>query len=165
MVREFDPWNDRAEAVERLLCAREEGATLRQAAAAAGVHVATVCRWARCCPLLDRSLAFAARVARRRRFASMPRRRPSVPWHPACPCCGAAVVVRTCIEDWARKRCRGGYWPLQFWRCGRWPDCPWANWRPRYPEDCPACGGPRYWSHSRKSVSCPRCPGARWLVS
>jgi hypothetical protein len=44
-----------------------------------------------------------------------------------------------------------------FWRCSRWPACGWARWRPRHPEDCPACGGPRYWSHSRKSVACAAC--------
>src|SRR5262249_42349401 len=30
-------------------------------------------------------------------------------------------------------------------------------WRPRHPRDCPDCGRPRYWSHSRLSVGCPGC--------
>jgi hypothetical protein len=41
-VKRFKPWRDRQAAVECLLNARELGATLREAAAAAGVHVATV---------------------------------------------------------------------------------------------------------------------------
>jgi hypothetical protein len=143
----FDPWRDRWDIVDRLLEAREGGATLRQAAAAAGVHVATVCRWQLRCPPLARALEFAAYFARRLRWARKPRYRPRVSWHRGCPLCGAAAEVR---NAWG--------WPgPAFWRCGRWPGCPWASWRPRFPEDCPGCGGPRYWSHSRKSVSCPRC--------
>jgi hypothetical protein len=149
MRKSFDPWRDRQAAVERLLDAREAGATLRQAAAAAGVHVATACRWALRCPPLALALADAARRARRRHLASRPTRRPRVPCHPYCPDCGAAAEVR---GAW-------GYWP-KFWRCSRWPSCRWASWRPRHPQDCPACGGPRYWSHSRKTVSCPWC--GRW---
>ena len=144
--RRFDPWRDRGPAVERLLAARGAGATFRQAAAAGGVHVATVCRWAARCPRLASALADAETSARRRRFAGTPARRPSVPWHPACPECGADAEVRAA---WGHG--------FRFWRCGRWPYCPWASWRPRHPKDCPACGGPRYWSHSRKSVSCPLC--------
>jgi ferredoxin len=147
----FDPWRDREAPVERLLVARDDGATLREAAAAAGVHVATVCRWARRCPTLAEALADSAQWARRRRYASRPRpeRRPRVPCHPRCPECGAGVEVRGVC----------GLWP-HFWRCARWPACRWASWQPRHPQDCPACGGPRFWAHSRKSVRCPTC-GAR----
>jgi hypothetical protein len=35
--------------------------------------------------------------------------------------------------------------------------CAWKRWRPRCPEDCSRCGGPRSWSYSCKSVSCPAC--------
>src|SRR6516164_4602374 len=60
----FDPLQERPSAVARLLAAREAGATLRQAAAAAGVHVATVCRWARCSHDLADALRAAERAAR-----------------------------------------------------------------------------------------------------
>jgi hypothetical protein len=147
MPTPFDPWRDREAAVERLLDAREGGATLSQAAAAAGVHVATVCRWQAGHPPLRQALADAGRYARRLRYASRPRRRPRVPCHPWCPACGAAAAVRNAFG-----------WPgPAFWRCSRWPFCPWASWRPRHPQDCPECGSPRYWSHSRKSVACPGC--------
>jgi hypothetical protein len=157
MARPFDPWRDREAAVERLLDAREAGATLRQAAAAAGVHVATVCRWQERDPALREALRHAEFVARRRHHASLPRRRRRVPWHPGCPACGAPAQV---CSTW-RFRARVWRFPAPFWRCARWPACPWASWRPRHPEDCPACGGPRYWAHSRKSVACPGC-GRRW---
>src|SRR5262249_918121 len=68
-------------------------------------------------------------------------------WHPECPICKAPVVVRLA---------EGGY-TFAFWRCARWPDCPFASWRPRAPGDCPACGAPRFWSYSRKSIGCPNC--------
>jgi hypothetical protein len=51
-------------AVEAMLAARETGATLRQAAAAAGVHVATVCRWQKRDPGLKAALQRAAEDAR-----------------------------------------------------------------------------------------------------
>jgi hypothetical protein len=86
------------------------GRAARQAAAAAGVHVATVCRWARRCPELAADLGVVARLARLRRPPA-PERKPRVAWHPACPACGAAVCVR-CVE---------GFYPA-FWRCSRWPD-------------------------------------------
>jgi hypothetical protein len=157
MARPFNPWRDREAAVERLLAAREAGATLRQAAAAAGVHVATVCRWQERDPALREALQEAERRSRRRRYASRPRRRRRVPWHPGCPACGAPARV---CSTW-RVRARFWRFPARFWRCSRWPACPWASWRPRHPEDCPACGGPRYWAYSRKSVACPGC-GRRW---
>jgi hypothetical protein len=46
---------------------------------------------------------------------------------------------------------------LRFWRCGRWPLCSWASWRPRAPRNCKRCGAPCYWSHSRKSIGCSAC--------
>jgi hypothetical protein len=144
MGKTFDPWRDREAAVERLLHAREAGATLRAAAAAAGVHVATVCRWQRRDAGL-RSLFKEARRQGRECRHPRPERRPSVPWRRDCPECRAKVVVRTA---------RGG---RRFWRCGRWPLCPWASWRPRAPRNCRRCGSPRYWSHSRKSIGCSGC--------
>jgi hypothetical protein len=152
MTRPFDPWRDRKDAVKRLLIARKIGATLCRAAAAAGVHVATVCRWQARDPALRKALSDAKRQARRLRAASRPRRRPRVRCHPACPECGAAAEVRGTWRFWPR-----------FWRCSRWPRCPWASWRPRHPQDCPECGSPRYWSHSRLSIGCPAC-GRRWAV-
>ena len=148
----FDPWRDREAAVERLLAAREDGATLGEAAAAAGVHVATVCRWQARDRALRQALIDAETLARRRYYASQPMGRPRVPCHRSCPECGAAVEVRSARNFWPR-----------FWRCSRWPACPWATWRPRHPQDCLACGGPRYWSHSRKTVSCPHCR-TRWPI-
>jgi hypothetical protein len=167
--RRFDPRRDRKGAVAAVLDARARGAKLRQAAAAGGIDVGTVCRWAARSPRFQEDLDAARDGARERaRLAAMTfeqrhadlifrltgerlrvRQRPTVDQHPACPCCGSAVEVRT-----SRRRRR-------FWRCSRWPRCGWASWRPRHPEDCPSCGGVRYWSHSRKSVGCPGC-GRRW---
>lgn len=154
---EFDPWKGRPDAVKRLLEAREAGKTLREAAAAAGVHIATVCRWAAASDMLDYRLRMAARIGNRRRYDAKPtssgnlhfrfatRARPKVLHHPLCPICEAPVKVR------------GTAFVLKFWRCSRWPECPWASWRPRHPEDCPRCQGPQYWANSRMSFSCPRC--------
>jgi hypothetical protein len=143
----FDPLRELPAAVARLLAAREAGATLRQAAATAGVHASTVCRWALRSPYLAESLRAAERAARHRRFAALPpykpRRPDDVPWHPLCPRCGAATEV------WRSTSGR-----LFWWGCRA---CTWASWRPRHPRDCPACGGPRYWAHSRRSVGCPCC--------
>jgi hypothetical protein len=130
--------------VETLLKAREDGATLREAADAAGVHVATVCRWQLRDPGLKASLRQAAEDARFERAAER-EPRPSVRWHRDCPLCKARAVVRTA---------RGG---VRFWRCGRWPACPWASWRPRAPRNCRRCGRACYWSHSRKSTACATC--------
>jgi hypothetical protein len=132
-----------AKAIRTLLTARASGATLRGAAAAAGVHVATVCRWQARDPALAAALRAAVRVGWRVRHP--PRLRPVVPYHPLCPACGAVAVV---------QKARGF---IRFWGCARWPCCRWASWRPRHPADCPACGAPRYWSHSRLSVACGRC--------
>jgi hypothetical protein len=128
-----------------LLEARAEGATLRQAAAAAGIHVATVCRWQTHDPAFHKRMREATAEARQAWLPDTGRPRPRVRWRKDCPLCRARVVVRTAPGK------------LTFWRCGRWPRCGWASWRPRAPRDCPRCGSPRYWSHSRKSVGCPGC--------
>jgi hypothetical protein len=130
--------------IRAVLNARGSGATLRNAAALAGVHVATVCRWQARDPDLREALAEAAREGREWRRRP-PAPRPWVRWRKDCPVCRARVVVRT-----AKGKAR-------FWRCGRWPLCPWLSWRPRAPRNCPRCRGPRLWSHSRKSVVCPAC--------
>jgi hypothetical protein len=129
---------------DTLVAAREDGATLREAAAAAGVHVATLCRWQKRDPGLKEALHQAAKDATSEvEIEYEPR--PSVRWHRDCPRCKARVVVRTA---------RGG---LRFWRCARWPDCQWASWRPRAPRNCRRCGGVCYWSYSRKSTACGTC--------
>jgi hypothetical protein len=143
----------RETACAALLAARRAGVTLRAAAAAAGVHVATVCRWQARDPALRDALRAAARVGWRVRHPDTPRRRP-VPTHPLCPKCGACAVVRSAPRWRRRWRCCGR---VRFWGCERWPRCDWASWRPRFPEDCPQCAGPLYWSDSRRSVGCDRC--------
>jgi hypothetical protein len=134
----------REETVCVLLQARARGLTLRLAAAVAGVHVATVCRWQKQDPDLKASLK---RVPRELLLGFVPghANRPSVRWHRDCPLCKARVVVRTT---------RGG---RRFWRCSRWPECSWASWRPRARRNCRRCGGVCYWSHSRKSTACGAC--------
>jgi hypothetical protein len=134
---------DRATAVEELLEARSSGLSLRESAAEAGIHVATVCRWQRHDPALKKALDEAALDARSER--DPPESRPSVRWHRDCPLCQARVVVRTAA---------GG---RRFWRCGRWPACNWASWRPRAPRNCRICRAPCYWSHSRKTTCCSGC--------
>ncbi len=136
--------HEREAILRTLLRFRGLGLTLRRAAAVAGVHVATVCRWQRRDPLLQQRLAEAATRARAHRHLPSEERE-RVRWHRDCPLCGARVVVRT-AKGVAR-----------FWRCGCWPHCRWASWRPRSPRNCRRCGAPCYWSHSRKSVSCSRC--------
>jgi hypothetical protein len=132
------------ETIEQLLLARKEGLTLRQAAACAGVHVATVCRWQNRNPELRQALWEAQRTARRLRMAWGPR--PAVEWRRDCPECGADVVVRTAPGK------------FHFWRCEDWPWCRWASWRPPAPGNCPECKGLSwYWSHSRKSMGCDEC--------
>jgi hypothetical protein len=152
----FEPRADRLAIIAKLLAARRHGATLRQAAAAAGVHVSTICRWQLRSPELAAALRAIAvqaaeRDAQQHRAAPQPRRVDpfSVPYHPLCPRCGAPAGI---------GRTTSGR--LYFWQCGHWPAYPWRSWRPRYPHDCPACGGPRFWSHSRRSVRCLHC-GAR----
>jgi hypothetical protein len=133
--------------VEAALDAREAGATLRTAAKAAGVHVATLCRWMARDDMLALAFRDAADWAARCKYRQLPLRRPSVPWRTDCPRCGARVVVRTADPP-------AGF---RFWRCSRWPACSFASWRPRAPGDCPGCGGPWFWSHSRQSMGCPAC--------
>lgn len=135
-VSQSQPKDARQEVIQ----ARRRGLTLKWAAILAGVHVATVCRWQAKDPAFREALAEAAREAR----AKKARTRTHVRWRRDCPECKAKVVVRT-----ASGR--------RFWRCGRWPLCPWASWRPRASRNCRHCGGPRFWSHSRKSVSCAAC--------
>jgi hypothetical protein len=132
---------DKETTVAELVEARRGGATLRDAAEQSGIHVATVCRWQKGDPALKRALDQAIREARSRRRAEP---RPWIPWHRDCPQCKARVVVRT-----ARGR--------RFWRCGRWPLCPWVSWRPRAPRNCRLCRAPCYWSHSRRSIVCTGC--------
>jgi hypothetical protein len=142
-------------AVEAAADSLTRGETLRQAAAA-GVHVATLCRWRQKCPALDLQLRLAQEAGWRARYKPPPRRRPRVRVHPLCPLCGAGVQVRNAFG-----------WPgYAFWRCSGWPSgrCRWASWRPRHPEDCPSCGRHRLWTFSRKSVSCTGC-GTRVRIS
>jgi hypothetical protein len=137
----------RADRRDALLEARRHGATLREAAARAGVHVATVCRWMRTAPEFRDDMKraqFEYREWLSDLFGGQPARR-RVRWRADCPLCRAKVVVR-CAN--------GRAW---FWRCGRWPHCGWASWRPRHPRNCPRCRAPRYWSHSRKSIACGGC--------
>src|SRR6516225_2020327 len=133
MAGEKTKARDREQRLEEAFCAREEGATLRESAAAAGVHVATLCRWQNRESWIKEALRDAENFARRRRYALLPRRRPRVPWRRDCPLCGRPVVVRTGSR-------------YRFWRCSFWPICPFASWRPRAPWDCPECAGPRFWS-------------------
>ena len=129
--------------VDTLLRMRRAGLTLRQAAAVAEVHVATVCRWQAHDPELRQALAEAAREARLRRTRN--KDRPRVRWRRDCPLCRARVVVRSASST------------VRFWRCGRWPLCSWASWRPRAPRNCKRCGAACFWSHSRKSIGCSAC--------
>jgi hypothetical protein len=136
---------NRERVIEELLRRVRQGLSLRSAAALAGIHVATVCRWQARAPDLCGQIAQARREAReRRRSARRPEQRPHVRWRRDCPLCRAKVVVRT-----ARGR--------RFWRCGRWPLCAWASWRPRVPRNCRRCGAACFWSHSRKSIACSAC--------
>jgi hypothetical protein len=146
----LDPLRARRDVVLALLQARSAGRTLRQAAAQAGVHVATLCRWQASSAVLAAALDRAAAEAdERRRWSRRPR--PWVRWHPGCPACRRQPVTVSAV---------GGL--VRFWRCpAEAGGCGWLSWRPRTPEDCPRCGGPRFWSHSRKSFSCPGC-GQRW---
>ena len=138
----------RKQAVAALLAARRDGATLRKAAESAGVHVATVCRWQSRDPSLREALNQA--FTESKSVSEEPR--PSVPWRRDCPLCKAKVVVRSATGK------------ARFWRCGRWPECPWASWRPRASRNCRRCGAPRYWSHSRKSIVCSGCGVRTWTL-
>jgi hypothetical protein len=148
----IDPWRDRQAAPQAVLEAVASGrGTLRQVAAAGGVHIATVCRWAARSPAVAGALAEARRRAPRppappADYRAPYRDRPAVPWHPRCPDCGRPAEVR---------RERGWYW----WECqgGAPGSCGWRSWRPRHPEDCPRCFHPRLWSWDRRSVVCTGC--------
>jgi len=137
---------DHATAKRAIVASRRAGWTLREACARAGVHVATACRWQNDDPDFSLKLLNAAdRAAEEQYEIGWLFERPPVRWRNECPACRAKLVVRTA---------NGG---ARFWRCGRWPFCEWASWRPRHPRNCRACGGPRFWSHSRKSVGCDAC--------
>jgi len=129
-----------------LIRKRRFGATIRQAAAAAGVSVASVFRWQARFPRFAEALAVASKQGLFFRTQSPRKRepRPTVRWHARCPLCRAKAVVKT----GAGRR---------FWRCGCFPHCRWASWRPRHPRNCSRCGGVRYWSHTRKTIVCTRC--------
>src|SRR5947209_3942943 len=114
------------EVLEAIVNARADGANLRQAAAAGGVHVATLCRWQSKDPDLRDDLQ-AAHLDHRRQVLSARRPRRHVPWRRDCPRCNAAIVVRTAPGK------------LVFWRCERWPDCTWASWRPAALRKCSRC--------------------------
>ena len=134
-----------------LVRAVSHGATLREAAAAAGVHVATVCRWQARDTTLGRDIRAAAFQGWQMR-AVMRDYKPSVPVRPDCPQCGSVVEVATANAP-------GGF---RFWRCAGWPGCTWASWRPPAPGRCSGCyHGVLYWSHSRKTIGCAGC-GRRW---
>ena len=136
--------HDKTESLPTILDAMRDGYTLREATALAGIHVATLCRWQMGDPKLRRALRRARLEYRQERDAER-EPRPSVLWRRDCPLCGAKVVVRMA---------RGA---TPFWRCGRWPECVWASWRPRAPRNCRHCKAARFWSHSRKSISCSGC--------
>ncbi len=158
MSKPFNPLRDRPEAVDAFLEAMAEGASVKAAAGAAGVHRGTVYRWMLASPMLARALEEVVeehRRAHRLAFLATPSwlsQRPRVPVHPECPECFSDVEVRRADDP------RVGF---AFWRCSRWPRCGWASWRPRHPGNCPECGEPRFYSHSRLSVSCEEC-GSRW---
>lgn len=144
-AREAAQESYREQVAEKVLQALATGVTLRQAAATAGVHVATICRWATTDEWLRKRLDWAIKDARVERWLKRELARPPLPRHPHCPACGAIAEVRT------------AHFGRRFWRCSAWPACPWASWRPRHPVDCASCGGPRYWSRRGKIARCPEC--------
>jgi hypothetical protein len=147
-----DRFEDRA-TLNHLVQLREAGYTLRRCAASAGVHVATLCRWQARVPDFHQRMREAKRLSRRvhEELSLQSDNRPKVRWRRDCPLCQARVAVRSASPY------------VRFWRCGRWPLCPWASWRPRAPRDCKRCGAPCYWSHSRKSIGCSAC-GLRMML-
>ena len=137
---------DRDAAKRTIIAKRRLGFTLRESCERAGVHVSTACRWQNADRDFGVKLLNATANAAMERFGDdLPSGRPLVRWRNDCPACRAKLVVRTASGA------------IRFWRCGRWPLCPWASWRPRYSRNCTKCGGPRFWSHSRKSVGCDDC--------
>jgi hypothetical protein len=141
----------KAELNDRLVSAREAGLTLRDCASAIGIHVATLCRWQAHDRAFRERMIQADFSACQRRLSFKLGPRPKVRWRRDCPICKARVVVRTTSGM------------VRFWRCGRWPLCEWASWRPRAPRNCKHCGAPCYWSQSRKSIGCSAC-GVRIMV-
>ncbi len=139
---------DREKAKATIIVGRRCGLSLSAASKVAGVHVATACRWQNLDPEFAQASRAAEREYRIELYRSRSFRRPIVSWRRDCPLCWANVEIRRAL-GW-----------IPFWRCWRWPKCPWASWRPRYRQDCPRCGGPQFWSHSRKSVGCDRCRNA-----
>jgi hypothetical protein len=144
----FDPLRHRRDTLQKLFAALRRGLTLPKAAAEVGVHPATVRRWARRDEsgyLADMLADFRERRREQRRARARPRQpRPHVVSDGRCPECGdGELIVRTTRRG------------VRFWRCGR-PGCDFASWRPRARGDCP-CGGPRFWSCSRKSIACAEC--------
>jgi hypothetical protein len=132
------------EQIVQVVSARTEGLTLRESAARAGVHIATVCRWQARDQDLRKRLLAAARVGWRVRHLGSWGPRPRVRWRRDCPKCNGPVGVRTAPGH------------LKFWYCTRL-HCGWASWRPRAMHDCPRCHQAMLWSHSRKSVGCSGC--------
>jgi Topoisomerase DNA binding C4 zinc finger len=125
--------------------ALRQGATLREAAKAAGVHVASLCRWQNEDQEIQRLLRDGKESALWARQIQREQVRSQLPKHGLCPVCNAPSVVRT--AKFGRR----------FWGCSKWPDCNWASWKPRYPIDCSTCGSPRYWSHGYRMIRCPKC--------
>src|SRR5579871_4276475 len=112
---------DRAQLKRKLVAFRRAGLKLSEAAAGVAVHVATVCRWQAADPAFRDAMRGAEQAAAIERFRNQPVGRPWVRWRNECPVCRAKLVVRTAVGR------------IPFWRCGRWPRCGWASWRPRHP--------------------------------
>jgi hypothetical protein len=68
---------------------RRTGRTLRQCAAAVGIHVATVCRWQVADPRFYRRMRDAERAATSQNLTRRPTRKPRVRWGSVCPRCSA----------------------------------------------------------------------------
>jgi hypothetical protein len=157
--QKFDPWQDRRDQLGAILGVLDQGGTLREAARAAGIDEATLRRWKTAFPDVSAALQTAQQcgdlVALRRLLAQPAlaperRRERGLPVSYSCPRCSGDLVVRTCD---------GVY---RIWRCAT-KDCGFVSWRPRHLLNCLFCGAARFWSHSRRSVSCSRC-GRRWAV-
>jgi primosomal protein N' len=162
---------DQKTAKAAIVTSRRAGETLIKASEAAGVHVATVCRWMNTDTRFSVAIRKAEEAIRKEEMAQAQERfaeylaereaaeaewrarqvflerlrKTCVPVHPRCPVCDSLSETRRAFRF------------ITFWRCSWYPWCEWASWRPRYPQDCPECYGPRFWSSSRLSVSCARC--------
>ena len=135
----------RKQIIRNVLDGLNRGLTIRAAAAAAGIHVSTLYRWRKNDKWLSWDLLDGMENAYLERHTQRERARPPLVRHPLCPACGATAVPRT------------AHFHRRFWGCSKWPECKWASWRPRHPEDCSTCGGPRYWSRHGRIVRCPAC--------